>query len=113
MHLEAIVLQYIQQEKPLFDVFTSKTALRWTLFVTKIDVRGWKLHLRYSWNEDSESEDNQCELMSHNQSFIEVCQDGDMGVVKAMVERTQVDTETKNAITGHHCTLQHKVVSSL
>ena len=44
-HWERNPRQYAHYPEPLFDVFTSKEALRRVLFVRNIDVRGWKLHL--------------------------------------------------------------------
>ena len=44
-HWENNLRQYAHHAKPLFDVFSSLSALRWTLFKRKIDVRGWELHL--------------------------------------------------------------------
>ena len=36
--------------------------------------------------------------MTHNDSFRRVCEKGDVDVVKAMVERTQVDLETRSDV---------------
>jgi len=54
-------------------------------------VRGWELRLRYL-----ESTDIQPKYLSHGGSFIQVCKAGDLDIVKAMIERTQVDMEAKD-----------------
>ena len=72
--------------QPLFDIFTSIEALRWTLFARNTDVRGWELRLR-----DTESKAIEPKYLSHRGSFIRACQAGQLEIVKAMVERTQVD----------------------
>ena len=72
-------------------MFTSNEALRWTLLVRNIDVlEGWELRLR-----DIEKEDIEPNRLSRNGSFSQACKGGDMDIVKAMVERTDVDLETK------------------
>ena len=89
-HWERILCQDAHHAKPLFDVLEYKEALRWTLSVRSIDVRGWELHLR-----DPRSKATQYSYLSHNHSLIQVCVDGDLLIVKAMVERTQVDLESR------------------
>ena len=64
----------------LFSVFYSKAALRWVLF-KGIDARNWRLRLG---------------KLGHNHSFLHVCQDGDLDLVRAMGERTQVDLELRD-----------------
>jgi hypothetical protein len=67
--------QYVHRTDPnLFRNFESKAALRWAMF-HKVDARGWELRLKG---------------FSHNYSFAQVCHDGDLDLVRAMVERTQV-----------------------
>ena len=48
------------------------------------------LHLRKTLREDIKSE-----YVSHDNIFLQVCKDGELDVVKAMVERTQVDLEAR------------------
>ena len=87
---ERIIRQYAHHEEPLFNTLTSIDALRWVLFVRNIDARGWELHLR-----DPESSCNQSEYLSHDGSSIEACRAGELDIVKAMVERMQVDVEAR------------------
>ena len=63
---EGNLRQYTRCIGPLFNVFTSKDALRWVLFVRNIDARDWELHLR-----DPESG-----------SFIQAYEAGEQGIVK-------------------------------
>ena len=72
-------------------MFTSKETLRWTLFVRNIDVRDWKLHLR-----EPVAEGIQYKFIFHDGTFVQVCKDGDMDIVRAMVERTLVDMEGRS-----------------
>ena len=58
------------------------------LFVRNIDARGWELHLR-----DPLSRDNQTKYLAHGGSFHQACRAGELDIVKAIVERTQVDME--------------------
>ena len=55
-----------------------------------IDTRGWKLHLT-----DPESAGTETEYLSHGDSVFEVCQTGELDIVKAVVERTQVELEAR------------------
>ena len=80
--------QYARRTEPLFDVFTSIEALRWKLFSRNIDERGWELHLRYPF-----SSGKQTKYLSHGDSFLRACKAGELDIMKAMVERTQVDLE--------------------
>jgi len=89
-HWEGHLHQDEHHEKPLFDVFTSKESLHWVLLVRHIDVRGWELRLR-----DPESKVTEPKNLSHFGSLFQVCQAGEVDIVKAMVERTQVDTEAR------------------
>ena len=73
-------------------MFTSKEALRWVLFVRSIDVRGWELHLRIPRRND-----NNHPFRSHSCSFANACSNGDIDIVKAMMERTQVDVNAMNS----------------
>jgi len=61
------------------------------LFVRNIDALGWELHLR-----DPESSGNQTEYLYHGDSFLQVCKEGELDIVKAMVERTQVELEARD-----------------
>ena len=74
--------QYAHHAEPLFEVFTSKEALRWALFVRNMDARGWEFQLFWEGME-----------FEHNESFDVVSIDGDLDIMKVMVERTQVDLE--------------------
>ena len=96
-HWERNPRQYAHYPEPLFDVFTSKEALRRVLFVRNIDVRGWTLHLT-----DPTSESAKPKHLPHDESFCEVCEEGHVDIVRAMVERTQVELEAKDAIGRHH-----------
>ena len=71
----------------IFSVFLSKEALRWVIFTKGINARGWELHLKVLDYR-----------ISHNASFAKVCREGDLDIVQAMVERTQVDLERKDAM---------------
>jgi len=90
-HWERNLLQYSHHAKPLFDLFTSTETLRWVLFVRNIDARDWELHLR-----DPLSSGNQTKYLSHSGSFIRACEAGEFDIVKAMVEKTQVDIEARD-----------------
>ena len=89
-HWERNLCQYAHRAEPLFDVFPSVEALRWVLFVRNIDARGWELHLR-----DLKSSGNQAEYVSHGGSFVQACKAGELDIVKAIVERTQVDMKAR------------------
>ena len=89
-HWENNLRQYAHHAKPLFDEFTSLSALRWTLFKRKIDVRDWEVHLEGLKDADSESISP-----THTNSLFHVCKEGDLDIVRAMVERTQVDLEAR------------------
>jgi len=45
-HWERNLCKYAHRAEPLFIMFTSIEALRWTLFVRNINARGWEQHLR-------------------------------------------------------------------
>ena len=92
-HWEAHLRQNSHHAKPLFDEFTSLSALRWTLFKRKIDVRDWEVHLEGLKDADSESISP-----THTNSLFHVCKEGDLDIVRAMVERTQVDLEARIGI---------------
>jgi len=55
-----------------------------------MDVRGWELFLI-----DLVSNGTQTKYLSHGSSFLQVCKTGELEIVKAMVERTQVDLEER------------------
>jgi ankyrin repeat protein len=81
--------KYAHRTDLLFDVFTSIKSLRF-VFVRKIDVpRGWELHL-FLKNHYGK---NKHKSLSHSESLDKVCEDGDLDIVRAMVERTQVNLE--------------------
>ena len=78
--------KYAHRADPLFDVFTSVKSLRF-VFVREIDVpRGWELHLLLKDHYGI----GKHKSLTNNESFAKVCQDGDLDIVRAMVERTQV-----------------------
>ena len=84
--------QYSHHAKLLFDVFTSVKSLRF-VFVRSIDVpRDWELHLFFK---DHYGKDKHKSL-THDESFAKVCKDGHLDIVRAMVERTQVDLEARD-----------------
>ena len=89
-HWKNNLRQYTHRSKPLFDKFTSLDSLRF-VFARKIDVRDWKLHLTGLKGHYGNSA-----TLTHNGSFIHVCKRGDLDIVRAMVERTQVDLEEKD-----------------
>jgi ankyrin repeat protein len=63
--------------------------------VRKIDVpRGWELHLLLKDHYGI----GKHKSLTNNESFAKVCQDGDLDIVRAMVERTQVDLEARDDI---------------
>ncbi len=80
--------KYAHRAEPLFDEFTSLEDLRFVLFDRKIDVRGWELHLITIMDHYGKGKHK---YMTHGDSFRRVCEEGDVDVVKAVVERTQVD----------------------
>ena len=100
-HCERDLPQYAHRTDPLFNVFESKQALRWTLVVRTIDVRGWELRLR-----NPSGTAVKAKYLSHIDSFHTVCKDGEPDIVKAMVERTQVDLGRGVSMTIHHYTGQ-------
>jgi len=55
------------------------------LLVRNIDERGWELHLR-----DPKSSGNQTKYLAYSDCFLRVCEEGELDIVKAMVERTEV-----------------------
>jgi len=69
------------------------------LLLRNIDARGWELHLR-----DPLSRSNQIKYLSHGGSFLQSCLAGELDIVKAMVERTQVGLEasSENNLTPLH-----------
>jgi len=92
-HWENNLRQYTHHAKPLFDEFTSVEALRWTLFKRKIDVRGWELHL-----EGLKTSLGASISSTHTNSLLHVCEVGNLDIVRAMVERTQVDPESRDDV---------------
>ena len=53
--------------------------------------RDWELHL-----EGPKGRDGKPTSLTHNESFFKVCEDGNLDIVRAMAERTQVDLESRN-----------------
>jgi len=80
--------KYAHRAEQLFDEFTSLEILRFVLFDRKIDVRGWELHLEGP-------NENEHMPLNHNDSFFRVCQGGKVDIARAIVDRTQVDLETR------------------
>ena len=76
-------------------MFTSIESLRWTLFFRNIDARAWELHLR-----DPRSGGKQTKYVSHGGSFLQACQAGELEIMRAMVERKQVDVEARDECSG-------------
>ena len=84
--------QCAHHAKPLFDVFTSVKSLRF-VFVRSIDVpRDWELHLILKNHYGKVKHKS----LTHDESFALVCREKHLDVVRAMVERTQVDLETRD-----------------
>jgi ankyrin repeat protein len=84
--------RYVHRADPqLFSVFRSKAALRWVLF-KGINARGWELYLFPLKN---------CTYRSFNQ----LCHDGDLDTVRAMVERTYKGIACSSD--GYGCTPLH------
>ena len=84
--------KYAHRADPLFGDFTSVKSLRFVIFVRKIDVpRRWELHLflKNYYGKDKHKS------LNHSESFAKVCQDGELDIVRTMVERTQVDLEAR------------------
>ena len=90
-HWQAHLRKYAHRAEPLFGEFTSVEALRWALFKRKIDARKWELHIT---QKDEYGKDKHTPL-THKESFFKVCQDGDLDIEKAVVERTQVELEAR------------------
>eukprot|EP00606_Chrysophyceae_sp_TOSAG23-5_P001334 GSChrysophyteH2.ASY1.ANO1.904.1 assembled CDS len=89
--------KYAHRAEPLFDVFTSVKSLRFVIFVREIDVpKDWELHLLLK---DYYGKDKHKSL-THGESFDTICQEGDLDIVRAMVERTQVDLEARDDVYG-------------
>ena len=60
----------------------------------KIDVpRDWELHHLEGTNGD----DEKASTLSSNLRLTKVCEEGDLNIVRAMVERTQVDLKAKSS----------------
>jgi len=91
-HCAGYLRQDAHQQEPLLNTFTSIKALRWTLFVRNIDARDWELHLRYP-----ESTGNETEYFCYGDGFIQACKAEELDIVKAVVERTRMDLEAKDA----------------
>ena len=90
-HWEANLRKYAHRAKPLFGVFTSEKVLRWALITSQIEVpRDWELHL-----EGPKGRDGKPTSLTHNESFFKVCEGGDLDIVRAMAEGTQVDLESR------------------
>ena len=92
-HWENNLRKYVHRADPLFGEFTSVKSLRFVLDARRIDMRGWELHLI---DEKDAYGKGEHKYITHHGIFAKVCQDGDVEVVRAMVERTQVDLEARN-----------------
>jgi hypothetical protein len=97
MHWEYHLRQHIDRTEQLFDEFTSLEALRWTVFTRKIDKRDFQLHLK---GPRDTLRKGKHKYLTHNESFLKVCEDGELNIVRTMAERTHVDLETKDALHG-------------
>ena len=95
-HWERNLRHYALHAEPLFNTFTSIDALRCVLFVRIIDAPSRELHWRYP-----ESKAILPKYLSHGDIFIQACQAGELDIVKAMVERTQVELEARDRWRGH------------
>ena len=82
-HWPELVRHVDRADPQLFGRFDSKAALRWVLFTKGIDARGWELRRR---------------KFSHSCNFYKVCGEGDLDIVRAMVERTQVELENRDEL---------------
>ena len=92
-HWKLNLSKYAHRAEPLFGVFTSVKSLRFVILVREIDVpRDWKLHL---FLKDHYGKDKHKPL-THKESFTQVCKGGGLDIVKAMVERTQVELEASD-----------------
>ena len=101
-----------QHTGPLFSVFSTVEALRWVIFTNGIDVRNWELHQILK----DELGINKHQTFTHSESFTKVCREGDLDIVRAIVERTQMDLEARNeddytpllmaAVNGHLSVVQ-------
>ena len=95
-----------QHTGKLFGVFRTKEALRGVLFVMGIDVRGWELRLIEKVEKEEELPLPVMPLplleeeyrLSHSESFLEVCSSGEVDVVRALMERTQVDLKATDDV---------------
>ena len=90
-HWENNLRKYAHRAKPLFDFFTSVASLGF-VFERKIDVpRDWELRLIFK----DYFGKGQHKSLTHNESFVKVCQYGDLRIVRGMVERTQMNLEAR------------------
>ena len=88
-HWRRNLSQYVHHTVQLFDKFTSVEALRWV--ARNIEgVHGFELRLGGK---------------SHEESFVDVCQLGDAEIVRAVMERSKVDLETR--VTNGRTPLHH------
>ena len=55
-------------------------------------MRDWELHLKGPMDDH---DDDKPKSLTHSESFNKVCADGDLDIVKAVVEKTQVDLEVE------------------
>ena len=84
--------KYAHRAEPLFNSFTSVKSLRFVICIRKIDVRDWELQL---FLKDHYGKDKHKSL-AHSESFVKVCEEGDLDIVRAIVERTQVDLKERD-----------------
>ena len=95
-HWPMLAREMRHMSSSLFGRFESKELLRWVLITKGIDARGWELRLPLYRPGTV--------VFSHNESFIILCSTGDLDIVKAMVEKTQVEINYKvtDDDRGHH-----------
>ncbi len=78
-HWDKSLRKYAHHAKPLFDVFTSKALLRWTLFEMHINARDWELRIPIP----------KVDMDKGMESLGQLCREGELDLVRAVLERTQ------------------------
>ena len=78
-HWDKSLRKYAHHAKPLFDVFTSKALLRWTLFEMHINARDWELRILIP----------KVDVDKGMKSLGQLCREGELDLVRAVLERTQ------------------------
>jgi ankyrin repeat protein len=71
--------KYAHRAEPLFEVFTSKALLRWTLFEMHINARDWELRIPIP----------KVDVDKGMKSLGQLCREGELDLVRAVLERTQ------------------------